>query len=281
MSAAPTTAGWLRTAVHRVSRGSGIVVLRLTGRGAKAATRRARKVQEGVRGWLGEASGVLDTLLRWLLLYVAVRVGWVLLRAVPGVGAHLVDRGRWLLWPAVIVFVIAAYRAGDPDAEQPKAEPEPAEESEAGPVNEEADPDDEPPATLDRDGLTELLHELLGERGGVHLSVLRTALRKHVPGLGWDRAEALALLADAGVRVRPGVRDAGDEVREGVHRDDVPPLPSPAWTDPCPPVVAAADLALGNNNNGNNAPAALPVVVDESQGATIIRLPGEARRYTA
>lgn len=96
--------------------------------------------------------------------------------------------------------------------------------------------------------VVEALHGLLQDTGGVHLQALAKAL-PHGP---WQTRDVRSLLASHSIRVRDGVRVPGVGPREGVHRDDVPPLPSPD-ADPTP----GADVAAGqsNNNNGNNTRA--------------------------
>jgi hypothetical protein len=82
---------------------------------------------------------------------------------------------------------------------------------------------------------------------GVHLTLIAARLADLYPA--WTRSSGAtrALLIEAGVRVRDGVR-VGGQGRAGVHRDDVPPLPSPVALTPGPVVVAGQS----NNNNGNN-----------------------------
>ncbi|WP_030992235.1 hypothetical protein [Streptomyces sp. NRRL S-1813] len=97
-----------------------------------------------------------------------------------------------------------------------------------------------------RDDVASLLHDLLGDTGGVHLS----ALAKALPGGPWPTRKVRSLLASHGTRVRAGVRGPTGAVREGVHRDDIPTPTSPTGQ---PPTDAAVAAGQSNNNNDNNA----------------------------
>lgn len=139
-----------------------------------------------------------------------------------------------------------------PDLTAPKipAAGEPEEQTESEAMEEDHDSGEEPLADGERDVprqvIVETLHGLLKESGGVHLK----NLAYNLPFGPWKTGQARALLASHSIRVRPGVRVPGVGGREGVHRDDIPPLSSP--DEDAAPV---ADVAAGqsNNNNGNNA----------------------------
>ncbi|MBM9621015.1 hypothetical protein [Streptomyces zhihengii] len=105
-------------------------------------------------------------------------------------------------------------------------------------------------ADLTREETVTALHTLLKPSGGVQLKTLGDHLAKGL-GAGPVRTrEVRALLTRHGIRHRAGVRVPGESGREGVHRDDVPPLSSPAPGASLEGVVVAGQ---GNNNNGNNA----------------------------
>jgi hypothetical protein len=117
-----------------------------------------------------------------------------------------------------------------------------------------------------RETVIEALHGLLHDTGGVHLQDLAQAL----PGGPWKTGQVRSLLASHGIRVRPGVRVPGVGGREGVHRADIPPLPSPA-EDTTPAAVVAAGQS--NNNNGNNGEPA------EEQGEDIVQDAANPNRW--
>lgn len=150
-------------------------------------------------------------------------------------------------WLLTAVYV--GLRLPNPLAPAKKAAAEPVksaaeEPSSEAPATAEEDVPKGPPG-LPRDTVIEGLHRLLGESGGVHLKALAQAL----PDGPWTTGTARSLLASHSIRVRPGVRGPAGGVREGVHRDDIPALPSP---DSEPPVASAVAAGQGNNNNGNN-----------------------------
>ncbi|MFE2346466.1 hypothetical protein [Kitasatospora cineracea] len=182
-----------------------------------------------------------------LLLVVGGPLIWSLARPWigPGVGLAI---GVW--WIAALIHAPAPGK----DAEQAPAEPPaPARREGSGPDVEEdweetaPTPRQEPsPTPAD----ARLAVVLLGAAGG-HVAL--TAVTAHLAAQHplWKRSgkAVKALLGEAGVRVRGGVRVEGVSV-EGIHRDDVPPLPSPSGAAPGS-VVAAGQ---SNNNNANNAP---------------------------
>ncbi|MFG2589068.1 hypothetical protein [Streptomyces sp. NPDC048438] len=114
---------------------------------------------------------------------------------------------------------------------------------------EQAGPD--PADTLTRDDVAPLLHGLLQDTGGVHLKALSKVLPARPKRAPWATGDVRALLGRVGIRVRDGVRVPGVGGREGVHRDDVPPLPSPASGAPLVGVVVPG---RSNNNNAYNTP---------------------------
>lgn len=107
------------------------------------------------------------------------------------------------------------------------------------------------PADLTRDQVVTALHELLEPTGGVHLKTLGITLGKTLGRGPVPTGEVRALLTLHGIRHRAGVRVPHAGGREGVHRDDVPPLPSPE-SETAPESVVVPGQS--DNNNGNNAP---------------------------
>ncbi|MFC9247767.1 hypothetical protein ACFT7S_28275 [Streptomyces sp. NPDC057136] len=104
----------------------------------------------------------------------------------------------------------------------------------------------DPADTLTRDDVAPFLHGLLQDTGGVQLKTLAKALPARPKQARWATRDVRALLARVGIRVRAGVRAPGESSREGVHRDDVPPLPQPP-SETTPVAVVAA----GQSNNNN------------------------------
>ncbi|WP_046500774.1 hypothetical protein, partial [Streptomyces odonnellii] len=108
-------------------------------------------------------------------------------------------------------------RAATDETEQEGQEEEPAPE-----------PEPHPSETLSLEITAHHLRALLQETGGVHLTALSGRLTEALPGTSWTTAQTRSLLVRVGIRVRDGVRVPGVGGREGVHRDDIPPAPSPA-----------------------------------------------------
>ncbi|MFD6421724.1 hypothetical protein [Streptomyces sp. NPDC060198] len=127
---------------------------------------------------------------------------------------------------------------------------------------EEADEEDAPAPTAD--DMADIVREL-GTGTGVLLTGLAAQLLEEYSGHGWTTKHVRALLADAGVRVREGVRVAGVGNGPGVHREDVPPPLSPAPSDP---PVDAVGTGQSPNANANNV-----TVTRSASGAQITITP--------
>ncbi|WP_432247696.1 hypothetical protein ACRAR1_07045 [Streptomyces sanyensis] len=127
------------------------------------------------------------------------------------------------------------------------------------------------PADVDLDTLTRHLHALLQPEGGVHLQALGKALGQTAGKPPVPTKDVRALCARHGVRVRAGVRVPGAGGREGIHRDDIPPLPTPTTGTPLEGVVVPGQ---SNNNNGNNTPTGPP-----GEGHTITQDPHNPHRW--
>ncbi|AGK78618.1 hypothetical protein SFUL_3700 [Streptomyces microflavus DSM 40593] len=129
----------------------------------------------------------------------------------------------------------------DDDQEQPEEPPE---------------PDQHPSELLPLGHVAVLLNEAYTEGSGVHLAHLADRLTRTplmgLPATRWETRHVRALLAHHKVRVRDGVRVPPKGGREGVHKEDFPPLP-PAGA--VPPVVGVVVPGQPNNNNAGNAPA--------------------------
>ncbi|MFJ7592503.1 hypothetical protein ACIQZO_35060 [Streptomyces sp. NPDC097617] len=106
---------------------------------------------------------------------------------------------------------------------------EPQEEgTEEGAEEAGEDPETGGEETPQEDPLTALLRASIGSENGVHLSTLRPLMRKHLPGLSQATNEELRNhLTAAGYDPSRKFRALGVAGRSGVHRTELPPLPSP------------------------------------------------------
>lgn len=139
------------------------------------------------------------------------------------VAAALAAAGRF---PGIDAAQNSPEKARKGTAKRLIGRPRPAPEAFAPepPSEPEADAD-EPPA---EDALTALLRDLIGNDNGVHLQVLRPAMRERLPGLSEATDQELRqVLVDAGYDPSRTFRAGGFAGRSGVHRDELPPLPSP------------------------------------------------------
>ncbi|MFS0697790.1 hypothetical protein [Streptomyces nitrosporeus] len=175
-----------------------------------------------------------SALLRWagLLIAAAVAKGLPYTTALAG--------GLAAAW--VLTALVLGYAAALP-AKGPAAAPEtPAEEAPADARH--------PRDILTRDHVARLLTDVYTEGSGVHLATLAEHLTctplVGLPPAPWKTADVRALLARHEVRVRTGVRVPPKGGREGVHREDFPPLPP---TPSGPPVVGVVVPGQSNNNN--------------------------------
>ncbi|MGQ4486878.1 hypothetical protein ACN6LM_003893 [Streptomyces sp. SAS_281] len=122
---------------------------------------------------------------------------------------------------------------------------------------EESAADEEHPRDLlDLGHVAQLLADVYTEGSGVHLATLAEHL-SHTPLLGlpparWETRDVRDLMARHGVRVRDGVRVPPKGGREGVHKENFPPLPQPSSETP---VVGVVVPGQSNNNNMGNVPA--------------------------
>lgn len=171
-----------------------------------------------------------SALLRWACLLIGAAVA----KGLPWTTTIAITLAAvWVLTSLVLGYA-AALPAKKPPAEQ--------QTDQTGP---------DPADTLTRDDIAPLLHGLLQESGGVHLKALAEVLPARPKRAPWATRDVRALLARLGIRVRAGVRVPGESGREGVHRTDVPPLPSPTSKTPLVGVVVPGQ---SNNNNANNTP---------------------------
>ncbi|MFC3346062.1 hypothetical protein ACFOOM_01120 [Streptomyces echinoruber] len=100
--------------------------------------------------------------------------------------------------------------------------------------------------------LTALIRELIGDDNGVHLAVLRPAMRERLPGLAQATDQQLRkVLVDAGFDPSRTFRARGVAGRAGIHRDELPPPPSPdtgpgAERISSPPPKSGSDLGISS-----------------------------------
>ncbi|MFI8865330.1 hypothetical protein ACIGNW_00205 [Streptomyces sp. NPDC053707] len=156
---------------------------------------------------------------------------------------------RRALWVLLAAWCLTAWAAGRGDTASPEGEQTADEAQQLGP---------------DAADMADIVREL-GTGTGVLLTGLRDQLLEEYEGRGWTTKDVRALLAEAGVRVREGVRVTGVGNGPGVHREDIPRPLSPA-TPPGPVGVVAA--GQGANTNTNNV-----VVTRDHSGAQITVTP--------
>jgi hypothetical protein len=215
-----------------------------------------------MRIWIaiGDGSGHLTrSICRWIAGGAALRITLVFLAAgfikgLPWTTAiAYTAAGAWL-----ITAITLGLHPPEPTTEKTKEEAKDGTGEED--QEEEAEEVAHPADTLTRDDVAALLRTLLQETGGVHLATLATAL----PGPARATRDARTLLTRHGIRVRAGVRVPDVGPREGVHRNDIPPHPSPTPGTTPDGVVTAGQ---SNNNNGNNT------VTEHQGGLTVISTP--------
>ncbi|MFS0697775.1 hypothetical protein [Streptomyces nitrosporeus] len=185
-----------------------------------------------------EAEG--SALLRWAGLLIAAAVA----KGLPY--TTTLALGLAAAW--VLTALILGYAAALPAKEPAAAAETPAEEAPADTRH--------PRDILTRDHVARLLADVYTEGSGVHLATLAEHLTRTplvgLPPAPWKTADVRALLARHEVRVRDGVRVPPKGGREGVHREDFPPLPP---TPSGEPVVGVVVPGQGNNNNPGNGPS--------------------------
>ncbi|MET7648356.1 hypothetical protein ABZS83_32990 [Streptomyces sp. NPDC005426] len=145
----------------------------------------------------------------------------------------------------VLTALVLGYAAALPNP--------PAETADEAPADDAPADEPHPSEILTREHVALLLAEVYTEGSGVHLATLAKHLARTplvgLPPVPWATRDVRALLARHEVRVRDGVRVPPKGGREGVHRDDFPPLPRPPSE---PPVVGVVVPGQSNNNNASN-----------------------------
>ncbi|MEU6952087.1 hypothetical protein [Streptomyces sp. NPDC045714] len=187
-----------------------------------------------------------SALLRWVGLAIVLGVT----KASPYTTvAAVVAAAAW-----VVTALALGYSATmPPEPEQPAADAK--DDDQKQPEKEAPEPEQHPSELLPLGHVAVLLDEAYTEGSGVHLATLAERLSSTplmgLPATPWKTAHVRALLTRHRVRVRPGVRVPPAGTREGVHREDFPPLPP---TEPVTPVVGVVAPGQSNNNNAGNAP---------------------------
>lgn len=188
-------------------------------------------------------------------------VGAIVLAGIPAIRHHIgvIATGTLTLW--LLAALILGQKAADEEEVEKATETEAAQEPSPGALGSIS------PTVAD----ARLAVALLGATGThVALAAVTAHLAAQYPA--WHRSpkEVRALLSQAGVRVRGGVRMEGVSV-PGIHRDDVPALP--LAPEGAPEGVVAAGQS--NNNNTNNAEAAV-----HERGYRLAPHPDDPRRTT-
>ena len=153
---------------------------------------------------------------------------------------HAPNIARFAVPGAVVTWCVAPAEADEPSN---------------GPTGDE-------PGEPDPQDVIDLVRDLVGDDTGVLLTAIRQPLHAA------DTRAVRALLAAAGIPVRPGVRTARGN-GPGVHRDDLP-APAPLPADPSPTAVVAGEAANANANN--------ELRVQSREGMTIINDPADRHR---
>ncbi|MFF6940452.1 hypothetical protein [Streptomyces lavendulae] len=232
---APTSAQWLRAAAARLTLGSQRLAEHLVRRTAAWV----RSVWTRTRKWLDDASGVA-WVVRWVVLLVAV---WELRKIgvnVAAAAARRLDRSPGLLWLALGLWLIAAWRVGHPDwkprpAPAPAAAEEPEPEEEPNPVSLAAEHAAAAGPTID-DVVTAA--RKLGTPH-VHLA----AIEEHIKA---PQGTARRLLVEAGIPIAD-VRMHGRGSSTGVRGSDIPTFSHPS-PEGVVGVVGAGQDADNNND---------------------------------
>jgi hypothetical protein len=145
----------------------------------------------------------------------------------------------------------------------------------------------DPPAAPSEPPLTALIRELIGADNGVHLAVLRPAMRERLPGLSGASDAALRnALSKAGFDPSRTFRAGGIAGRAGVHRSQLPPLspetPS-GHSPPHSPHVRPANSPRaegGGEGAGERSPRGIRYVRDPELGPAAWRIEHDGRTDT-
>ncbi|MFJ3537038.1 hypothetical protein ACIPQA_16395 [Streptomyces sp. NPDC090109] len=250
---APTSAQWLRAAARRIAKGSELLALERT----KRLVGWVRSVWARTMGWLGEASGIA-----WVVrLAVLLGAAWLLRKiglGIAGAVARRLEATPSLMWIALALWLIAAWRAGNPKRPAAPAAAEVEEPAEEGPL-----------AGLTVDEIRALLIKVFGLDPQVHVAVLAERLTGATGG-PWSAADVRAAVERAGGRVERGVRMPGRSPSTGVRRAALPdPSPTPLPLPVEGVVVAGQEPSTGAATATHTGPAT-PAGEGPGKGFTIV-----------
>ncbi|MFI1889836.1 hypothetical protein [Streptomyces jumonjinensis] len=274
---APTTKEWLRAAAGRLSAGS----QELTRTLLRKIIKWVRKTWKRTMDWLSDATGIA-----WAVrLAVLLAAAWLLRKigvGIAGAAARRLDASPWLMWPALGLWIIAAWRAGHPDklAEAAKKRAEKKDKKPA--ADTPAGPSEGPAKNMTIDQIRTLLHTAFGDDDQAHTAVLAERLAQ-ITGEEWTAAYVRAAAQAAGATVEKGVRMPGRSPSTGIRRATVPaPSPDPSPTPPPGPVdgvvVAGQKPATGAATATPTGPATAPPEVP-GEGFTITADPANPHRH--
>lgn len=228
---APTSRAWIQAAARRLTLGSERLAAHLTGR----VVAWVRDTWARTMTWLSDATGIA-----WAVrLAVLLAAAWVLRKvsvSIAAAAARRIDNSAWLLWPALALWIVAAWRAGHPDWKPrpaPAAAEEPEPEVESGPVSLAK----EHPAGPLLEDVLNAAHLLRTPH--VHLAAIDECLKA-------PQGSARRLLTEAGIPISD-VRMQGRGTSTGIRDSDLPPLPGPSSEG-----VGGAVGAVQDANNSNN-----------------------------
>ncbi|WP_405961212.1 hypothetical protein OG235_36730 [Streptomyces sp. NBC_00024] len=130
---------------------------------------------------------------------------------------------------ALVKKATGGQRKATKEGGKKKGQVEPAKDPAPVPAGTPAEDVDQAPAEGPVEPpLTALIRELIGDDNGVHLQALRPAMRERLPGLqNATNQELRQVLVGADWDPSRTFRSRGVPGRAGIHRDQLPPLPSP------------------------------------------------------
>ncbi|MFI1677045.1 hypothetical protein [Streptomyces sp. NPDC020607] len=267
---APTSSQWLRAAAGRISVGSQRLAVHL----ARRLVARLRRWYGKIRGWLNSPDGPPW----WAKLVILLLLGFLLRKIVTGVVGGIYRRiesgaWSWMLWPAVLLWLIAAYRAGrpgwTPKSPAPAAaeEPEPKAEEPTSTTSDTTEHTPAGPPPVSPVALVAAVRDIGTPHAQLkplaeHLCTTTDAVRAAAAAQGWPIKD---------------VRMQGRSASAGLRWDEVPSLPP---IDPPPGVVGAAQRADDNDDDSREQePEKGLRVVRTDSGLTVYDLADTHRHH--
>lgn len=167
-----------------------------------------RHWRDGKAAWIQEGDTKGDKALRVGFVIAGIGLLWLLVRSIPE-----------LLWGLVPLWLWRAWKAGDPSPVKP-----PQRDAEASERTAEVGPDRDP---LDAyHAVLEWVDKGIADKNGVHLADLLNNAHSHNLLTNLDLPAFRSALEGWGIPVRQQLK-VGGRNRPGIHRDDLPPAPSP------------------------------------------------------